>query len=141
MVVIHVKNGESDGFLYETLSSVTNDALVRDLVKIWNLRVRLAQLCGGLRELGEYGPMKHPSKAGLDEIQDKYGDGSVIAADRNEFYKPDPTGSRTGNGVGPQLKETFERVIRDVESILDKVSKYSMVINLLGRISLAHCIL
>lgn len=121
MVVIQVKNGDHDSFLYETTCDTLNDDLVRDMVRVWNMRIRLAQLIGGLREMAEYGPMKHPEKAGIDEIQEKYNQAHI---DRGEFYKPDPTGIRTGNGVGPQLTETIERVIRDVESILDKV-RYS----------------
>lgn len=116
MVVIQIKSSDQDTFLYETTCDTTNDTLVRNIVKIWNLRLRLALLIGGLREMAKYGPMKEPSKAGLDEINEKY-NGEVI--DRGEFYTPDPSGIRTGNGVGPQLTETIERVAADVESILD----------------------
>jgi len=28
----------------------------------------LTQLCGGIRTMARYGPMKHPDKAGLDEV-------------------------------------------------------------------------
>lgn len=119
MVVIQIKNGDVDGFLYETTCATPNDDLVRDIAQVWNLRIRLRQLCGALLDLAEYGPMKHPSKAGIDEIQEKYNDERV---EKGEFYKCDPSGNRTGNGVGPHLRETFERVIRDVESVLDKVS-------------------
>lgn len=117
MVVLQIKNGDHDGFLYETTCATLNDDLVRDLVRVWNMRVRLAQLCGGLRELAEFGPMKHPNKAGIDEIQEKYNDERI---EKGEFYRPDPTGIRTGNGVGPHLMDTFERVIRDIEAVLDK---------------------
>jgi hypothetical protein len=119
MVVIQIKNGDLDGFLYETTCATTNDALVRDLAKVWNLRIRLRQLAGAIRELARHGPMKHPNKAGLDEINEKYND-EVI--EKNEYYQPDPTGARNGNGVGPHLSETIERVAVDVEAILDQVS-------------------
>eukprot|EP01031_Cornospumella_fuschlensis_P030366 gene30366-36690_t len=117
MVVIQVKGSEDNTFLYETTCDTSNDDLVRDLVRIWNLRIRLAQLAGGIRELAKYGPMKHPDKAGIDEIQERY-NGETI--DKGEFYQADPAGIRTGNGVGPQLTETIERVACEVEAILDK---------------------
>lgn len=116
MVVIHVKNGDSDGFLYEVPCETNVDFTVRELVQIWNLRVRLAQLCGSLTEMAKYGPMKKPEKAGLDTVNEKY-NGEVI--DKGEFYEPDPTGNRTGNGIGPQLTETVNRVITDTQAILD----------------------
>ena len=37
-------------------------------VEVWNLRLRLMQLSGSLREAGRHGPMKPPDKAGLDEV-------------------------------------------------------------------------
>eukprot|EP00981_Chlorochromonas_danica_P014354 scaffold7822_cov179-Ochromonas_danica.AAC.15 len=118
MVVIQIKtSNEHDTFLYETTCDTLNDSLVRDLVKVWNLRIRLRQLAGGLRELAEYGPMKHPDKAGIDEIQEKYNNERI---EKGEYYKADPTGIRNGNGVGPQLGDTMNRVADDLESILDK---------------------
>jgi len=69
MVVIHIKHGDNDGFLYETTCDTSNDVLIRDLVQVWNLRIRLKQLCGSIRELAKYGPMKPPDKVGLDEVR------------------------------------------------------------------------
>ena len=46
MVVIHVKKSDSESFLYETTCATTNDALIRELVEVWNMRLRLAQLSG-----------------------------------------------------------------------------------------------
>lgn len=44
-----------------------------------------------------------------------------LKIDKGEFYTPDPTGLRTGNGVGPQLTETIEKVAQDAEMYIDKV--------------------
>ena len=119
MVVISIKNGAegADAFLYETTVDTSNDEMIRDLAEVFNLRLRLRQLCGALRELGEHGPMKPPDKAGLDQIDEDYRGETVF---KNDHYKADPTGLRTGCGIGPQLVETFERVCVDAEGILDK---------------------
>lgn len=119
MVVIHIKNTEQDQFLYETQCSTPNDDMVRDIVKVWNMRLRLALLSGALREMAKYGPMKEPSKAGLDEVKERY---EGVTIEKSEFYAADPTGVRTGCGVGPQLTETIERVCLDIESVLGPVS-------------------
>ncbi len=68
MVVIHVKQSDADSFLYETTCSTSNDEMIRDVVEVWNLRIRLLQLCGAIIELAKYGPMKQPDKAGLDDV-------------------------------------------------------------------------
>lgn len=120
MVVIQIKTSDQDSFLYETTCDTTNDALVRDITRVWNMRLRLEQLTGALREMAKYGPMKHPNKAGLDEVSETY-NGEIV--EKGAYYQPDPTGARTGNGVGPQLSETIERVVLDTESALSQVIK------------------
>ena len=119
MVVIQIKTSDQDSFLYETTCDTTNDALVREITQVWNMRLRLDQLVGGLREMAKYGPMKHPNKAGLDEIGENY-NGEVV--EKGPYYQPDPTGARTGNGPGPQLSETIERVVQDTEAALSQVN-------------------
>mmetsp|Transcript_19005 Transcript_19005/g.19744 ORF Transcript_19005/g.19744 Transcript_19005/m.19744 type:complete len:288 (-) Transcript_19005:111-974(-) len=117
MVVFQIKKNDGDGFIYETLCDSLADDTVKEIAEIWNLRLRLGQLCGAIRELALYGPMKPPDKAGLDEIAEKYNNEVII---KNEYYQADPTGNRTGNGVGPQLTETIERVARDAEEAISK---------------------
>ena len=117
MVVIHIKNNDQDGFLYETECKASCDIVIREIVAIWNMRVRLAQLACSLRELAKYGPMKHPNKAGLDHIEEELNQGSV---EKGQYYVEDPSGLRTGNGAGPQVAETMERVALDAEAAIDK---------------------
>ena len=51
------------------------------------------------------------------QIAEKYNNEQIL---KNEYYQADPTGNRTGNGVGPQLSETIERVARDAEEAISK---------------------
>lgn len=119
MVVIQVKNSEHDTFLYETSSTSVGDQVVREIVQIWNLRVRLSQLSGAVRELAKYGPMKPQDKIGIDEIQEQH---NGVHIEKGEYYCMDLTGIRTGNGVGPRLAETIDMVASDAEAVLSKVS-------------------
>ena len=82
-----------------------------------NIRIRLKQLCGSIRELGEK-PMKEIDKAGIDTIKVNL-EGVVIT--KNEYYNPDPSGIRTGNRPGPSYVKTFENVILNSENVLQKV--------------------
>ena len=116
MVRFHVKASGGDEFIVEGTTTASNDELIAELVNIWNLRLRLAQLCGSMRELARHGPMKPPDEQGIDAIKEEYEDAQI---EKGEFYEPDPTGMRNGNGVGPQLAETFERVCADAEQAID----------------------
>ena len=117
MVVISVKHADNDGFLFETTTSTTNDALITSLCSINNDRLRVNLLAASLQELGKFGPMKKAEDQGLDEVQEKYQDSKLI---KNEFYTADPSGIRTGNGPGPQLAETLNRVAMDAAEYCDK---------------------
>ena len=74
---------------------------------------------GSIRELGQYGPMKETDKVGIDTIKENL---EGIKINKNEYYNPDPSGARTGNGPGPSYVETFEKVAIDAENVLQKVS-------------------
>mmetsp|Transcript_19922 Transcript_19922/g.59351 ORF Transcript_19922/g.59351 Transcript_19922/m.59351 type:complete len:287 (+) Transcript_19922:169-1029(+) len=117
MVVIHVKFGQEDEFLYETTGETSNDTLIRELVKLNNTRVRIAYLCGALRELAEHGPAKPQNEAGLDHIMEEMQGKKV---EKSSTYEEDPTGNRTGNGVGDQMTQVFEDVCNDGEAYISK---------------------
>ena len=106
--MIHVKFGQqSDEFLFETTCSESCDRLIRQLVAVNNRRVQVLFLCGAMRDLAKYGPAKAADDQGVDEIKESY-ESSVI--DKSAHYAADPTGLRTGNGVGEQLSKVFEDV-------------------------------
>ncbi|GMI46687.1 hypothetical protein TrCOL_g1635 [Triparma columacea] len=117
MVILSIKKNDGDGFLYETTTASTNDDLISELCEIWNARLRVRILAPGLRELGKYGPMKKVEEQGLDEVKEKYEGAELM---KNEYYQADPSGLRTGNGPGPELAATLERVATDAETYCDK---------------------
>ncbi|KAK7250305.1 cilia and flagella associated protein [Aureococcus anophagefferens] len=121
MVVIHVKFGQEDEFLYETTCATSNDELIRGLVKLNNTRVRIAFLCGALRELGTHGPAKPMGEVGIDHIQEEYeGEQPRKKIEKSKAYSEDPAGNRTGNGVGEQMQQVFEDVCNDGEAYISK---------------------
>ncbi|GMH67763.1 hypothetical protein TrRE_jg4832 [Triparma retinervis] len=117
MVIISVKKSDGDGFLYETTTASSNADLISELCEIWNARLRVRILAPGLRELGKYGPMKKVEEQGLDEVKEKYEGAELV---KNEYYQADPSGLRTGNGPGPELAATLDRVATDAETYCDK---------------------
>ena len=62
--------------------------------------------------------MKEPDKVGIDTIKESC-EGAKIT--KNEYYNPDPSGVRTGNGPRTSLVETLDRVSIDAENVLEKV--------------------
>lgn len=117
MVVIHVKYGQDDEFLYETTCGTSNADLIRGLVEVNNKRVQIAYLCGALQELGQYGPAKPQDEEGIDELKEQL---EGVHIEKSENYQADPTGNRTGNGVGEQMQKVFEDVSKEAEAYISK---------------------
>lgn len=129
MVVALVKHGNADAFLFETTCKTSNDDLIRDLTTVWNKRLIIERLAGAAMELGKHGLMKEPEKQGIDSVQEQAGE----IVEKGEFYNPDPCGYRTGNGPGPQLLNTIERVCVDaVEYIAPKQVMRKQALTLQG---------
>ncbi|KAJ1450504.1 Putative flagellar basal body protein [Pelagophyceae sp. CCMP2097] len=117
MVVIHVKYGADDEFLFETACATSNDELIRDLVEVNNSRVQLSFLSGALKDLAKYGPNKPGDEQGIDELKEQL---EGISIEKSANYCADPTGQRTGNGVGPQLAAVFEKVCAEAEAYVSR---------------------
>ena len=110
MVVIHLKvRGETDSFLYETTTTASNDAVIRELCLLCGLREKLSRLAGILEELARHGPSKPESERGLDEIAEREG----RSVRRGPHYCADPLGNRTGDAPSPQLAEVLLRTAAD----------------------------
>jgi cilia- and flagella-associated protein 298 len=114
MVLVHVKRGDKNEFLFETTTDTSNDALSRALCRVNNARLRLQALADALPGLAKYGVAKSPNEQGLDQYQE-----DNQTKPRGEFYEPDPMGMRTGEGVGPQLTSVLTQVAEDAKQYLN----------------------
>lgn len=117
MVYIIIKRSDNDQFMIETTCDRSVDDVISELVQVWNLRLRIAQLVGALPQLADHGVMKEPERQGIDEIQEQF---EGLHIEKNEFYLPDPQGVRCGNGISPQLKATFQEVMTNAAMLLSK---------------------
>jgi hypothetical protein len=116
MVVLHINNSEENQFLVECSTEESNDAVVRRVIKIWNMRQQILRLCTYCKGLIEYGPAKKPKEVGIDHIEEQAGK----SIERGPFYQEDPTGHRTGNRVDPKLSAL---IIQTCEDAMQAISK------------------
>ncbi|GLE09700.1 hypothetical protein PINS_up021515 [Pythium insidiosum] len=61
MVLVHVKRGDKNEFLYETTVEASNDALIRELCAVNNARLRLQALADALPSLAKFGVPSRPT--------------------------------------------------------------------------------
>lgn len=51
MVRLQVKKGDENQFIHETTTSIAIDDLIKELVELFNTRLKVHRICGGRLEL------------------------------------------------------------------------------------------
>lgn len=130
MVFIHLKQSDKNQFIFETTTKSTNDALIRKLAKIFNMRIMLGRLCEACGQLAQYGPEKLEGDKGLDSIQDEEIDNAMkggyetnAKSERGINYREDPTGNRTGNAPMDQLGQVILKTCAEAQDLLQRTGK------------------
>jgi hypothetical protein len=89
MVVLLVKRGDENQFLYETDVNNEVDEVVNDIAAIFNGRLKVTRICYELEELQKHGTFLPPEMQGLNDDQVisyipltfyKYLDGPAVSA-------------------------------------------------------------
>ena len=123
-VLLHVKRSEKEGFLYNVPAATEVDVVVRELVKVHNLRGRVNRLAAAAGELSLYGPMKLPEQQGLDdatplleEYDVKTGKTEHKAPVHGANYRQDPSERRTGDAPSDELAAVISRTVEDAKAL------------------------
>lgn len=112
--MIVCKKSDKDQFLYECSTTDKNDDVVRQLTRVWNMRLKLLLLSGAVQELSKHGPCKPEAERGLDDVTDEAAaDRGAVAPSRGPNYNPDPAGQRTGEAPSAQLQAVLQKVSED----------------------------
>jgi len=128
MVMLHVKRSDKDTFLYECPAATEVDAVLREVVRIHNLRFKVHRLATAAEGLAQHGPMKPPEQQGLDDdtpLLEDYDvkDGTVkprTAPERTANYRPDPTERRTGNAPTDELAAVITKTVEDAKALVSE---------------------
>lgn len=123
---MHIKRSEKETFLFETPAQTEVDAALSEIVKVYNLRLKVGRLTSAAEGLAEHGPMKPPEQQGLDDdtpLLEDYDEKSGTVADRaaperGQNFKPDPTERRTGNAPPEDIAAVITRTIDDAKAVI-----------------------
>jgi hypothetical protein len=104
MVKLHIKKGDESQFLFETSVDVMVDDLIKQLVKLYNGRLKIQRLCQEMELLASHGILLPPNMQGLTEeqiaelkLKDEFADTCVPTGGHIESI--DTVGRRNGRGV------------------------------------------
>jgi len=96
MVLINITRGTEE-FIFEARTTDSVELTTRAIAKLYNRRLQIKRLCGGIRELAKFGPMKEAEKRGLNEEQI-----NALGEEKKEIDGQDPLGIRIGQGKNHQ---------------------------------------
>lgn len=125
MVLLHCKRSDKDTFLYDVPAATEVDVVLRDLVRIHNLRLKVNRLAAAAEQLAMYGPMKLPEQQGLDDETPLLEDYDVKTGkmaprapdDRGNNYREDPTQRRTGNAPSDEMANVILKCVEDAKAL------------------------
>lgn len=125
MVILHIKRGSESQFLYETSVKTPISVLSKEIVSIYNGRLKIARICSEISELAKHGPMLPPDILGLTDEQveelklvDEHAEKCTPSG--GWTYNRDPVGRRNGRQPQIQMQEMLNKAIDDAKEMVSK---------------------
>jgi len=125
MVILHVKSGDQSQFLFETTVKKPIGELVKELVKIFNGRLKIDRLYHELETLAKHGITMPPNMQGLSDdqieelkLEDKWS--RTIYPQGGSIVSKDPIGRRTGNAPTEKMADIINRTRSEAKEQVSK---------------------
>ncbi|KAH8365607.1 hypothetical protein KR093_002514 [Drosophila rubida] len=125
MVVLHVKRGDESLFLYETSVTAATDTVIRELVSVFNGRLKVQRLCMEIEELAEHGTMLPSEMIGLNDdqieelkLKDSFADRCVPMGGFS--FNKDPLCRRNGQQPNEAMRKVLANAMNDAKAMIDK---------------------
>ncbi|XP_031625919.1 cilia- and flagella-associated protein 298 [Contarinia nasturtii] len=125
MVFLHLKRGNESQFLFETSVTMPISKLNKEIVLMYNGRLKISRICSEMEGLKDHGPMFPPEIIGLTEEQvrelklvDQYAE-KVVPSD-GWVYNRDPVGRRNGRQPNVKMQELLLKSINDAKEMVSK---------------------
>ncbi|CAG9792562.1 unnamed protein product [Diatraea saccharalis] len=124
MVILLIKRGDENQFLYETDVNSEVDDVVREVVAIYNGRLKVDRICYEMDELQKHGTFLPPEMQGLNEDQIKElklkDPWAERCAPANHVFCKDDMGRRCGLAPPPNLQEVLKKAAETAKEFVSK---------------------
>ncbi|XP_031339090.1 cilia- and flagella-associated protein 298 [Photinus pyralis] len=125
MVLIHIKRNDESQFLIDTNRGTPVEQLVKNVVTIFNGRLKVERICCEMEELAKYGTLYPPEILGLTEEQvselkldDHWGE-QCIPSGGFTFVK-DPIGRRNGKQPKKEMQDVLTNTVKEAKAMISK---------------------
>ncbi|XP_067648128.1 cilia- and flagella-associated protein 298 [Eurosta solidaginis] len=125
MVLLQVKRGDENLFIHETSVEEGTSEIIRDIVAIYNGRLKVYRICSEIEELIDHGTMLPPEMIGLTDdqicelkLRDIWAEKCIPAG--GFVYNKDPLGRRNGQKPQEKMCELLKKAMEDAKKMIDK---------------------
>ncbi|XP_061393432.1 cilia- and flagella-associated protein 298-like [Musca vetustissima] len=125
MVILHVKRGDDDLFLYETSVNEDTNSVIRDITAIYNGRLKIERICMEMEELASHGTLLPPEMMGLTDeqveelkLKDVWAEKCIPSG--GFIFNKDPIGRRNGQQPKEKMQEVLRKSMSDARSMINK---------------------
>lgn len=125
MVRLIVKRGDEGQFLFDTNLDAKLEVLAREIVAIFNGRLKVMRVCGEIEELAKFGPMHKPEIIGLTEEQvfelnlvDEWMETCIPSGGFRD--NKDPVGRRFGQQPKSDMQTVLLKSVQEARDLICK---------------------
>ncbi|XP_030380374.1 cilia- and flagella-associated protein 298 [Scaptodrosophila lebanonensis] len=125
MVILQLKRGSESEFLYDTNVNEETNTVIRDLIAIFNGRLKIQRICYEIEELAEHGTMLPSEMIGLTDeqieelkLKDIWADKCIPSGGFN--FNKDPLGRRNGQQPNEAMQNVLKKAMDDAKGLVDK---------------------
>lgn len=125
MVILHVKKGDESLFLYETNTKASVAELLKDLVTIFNGKLRIERLCYEIDQLSKHGVYLPPKMQGLSpeqivdlKLKDDWSEQNLKSFEH--VLNPDVMGNRTGLAPTQKFADILTKTTAEATARISK---------------------
>lgn len=140
MVVLQVKRGDENLFLYETSVSENTSNVIKDITAIYNGRLKIERICMEMEELASHGTLLPPEMMGLTDeqveelkLKDIWGEKCIPSG--GFIFNKDPIGRRNGQQPKENMQEVLRNAMQEAKAMIDKklvLNKKSLTLKTIG---------
>lgn len=125
MVKLHIKQGDQSQFLYDTTVELPINDLLKDVVAIYNGRLKVQRICAEIEELAKHGITLPPNMQGLtdEQIEDlKLKDEweTKCTPSGGAVFKKDDIGRRNGQAPNDKMAEVLNKTVKEAKDMISK---------------------
>ncbi len=125
MVLLHIKRSDQSQFLYNTKLDTKIENLTRELVTIFNGRLKIERIAAEVDELIKFGPMYPPEILGLTEEQveelklvDPWEE--KVSPSGGWVFNKDPIGRRNGRQPNAKMGELLQKTVEESRLMISR---------------------